>query len=331
MRTSRAQKTGHNGRHPLPAPGGGGALRRAGHRPGTQVVIYDGDTGMYAARAWWMLRWVGQRAAAVLDGGFAAWQRAGLPVSTDQPTWTPVPFEARVADDRRVPVTDVLANLGDASRVLVDARANDRFRGENETIDPVAGHIPGAVNRFFQLNLNADKTFKTPAALREEWSAICGGTDASRVVMYCGSGVTACHNLLALEHVGLAGTRSSRGRGASGAPTPTVRAPPATWRPATLRAGGPSKLPTIHFPEPLRDQPHLRRPARRRHPRAGRGSPRRGSVPGAPRHHRRRPHRPRRAARRASEMQDVRREIRDVVRDIDHHDDWWRSRQRPGA
>lgn len=201
------EKTGQNGRHPLPTPEVAAARFGAlGIGPDTQVVIYDGDTGMYAARAWWMLRWVGHQAVAVLDGGFAAWQRAGLPVSTDQPTWTPVPFGARVADDRRVPVTDVLANLGDASRVLVDARANDRFRGENETIDPVAGHIPGAVNRFFQLNLNADKTFKTPAALREEWSAVCGA-DASRVVMYCGSGVTACHNLLALEHAGLTGAR----------------------------------------------------------------------------------------------------------------------------
>ena len=201
------EKTGHNGRHPLPAPEVAaarfGALGIGSH---TQVVIYDGDTGMFAARAWWMLRWVGHQAVAVLDGGFAAWQRAGLPVSTDQPTWTPVAFAARVADDRRVPAADVLANLGDTSRVLVDARANDRFRGENETIDPVAGHIPGAVNRFFQLNLNADKTFKTPAALREEWGAVCGD-DASKVVMYCGSGVTACHNLLALEHAGLSGAR----------------------------------------------------------------------------------------------------------------------------
>ena len=201
------EKSGTNGRHPLPTPEVAAARFGAlGIGPDVQVVIYDGDTGMYAARAWWMLRWVGHRAVAVLDGGFAAWQRAGLPVSTELPTWTPVRFEARVADDRRVPATDVLAHLGDTSRVLVDARANDRFRGENETIDPVAGHIPGAVNRFFQLNLNADKTFKTPAALREEWSAVCGD-DASKVVMYCGSGVTACHNLLALEHAGLTGAR----------------------------------------------------------------------------------------------------------------------------
>lgn len=202
------EKTGQNGRHPLPTPEAATARFGAlGIGPDTQVVVYDADMGMFAARAWWMLRWVGHQAVAVLDGGFAAWERAGLPVSADAPSWTPVAFGARVADDPRVPAADVLAHLGDASRVLVDARASDRFRGENETIDPVAGHIPGAVNRFFQLNLNADKTFKAPAALREEWSAICGGTDASKVVMYCGSGVTACHNLLALEHAGLTGAR----------------------------------------------------------------------------------------------------------------------------
>ncbi len=201
-------KTGANGRHPLPSPEDAatrfGAL---GIGPGTQVVLYDGDTGMFAARGWWMLRWLGHQAVAVLDGGFAAWQRAGLPVTTAESPWAPAAFEARVAEDRRVPLTDVEAHLGATARILVDARANDRFRGENETIDPVAGHIPGAVNRFFQLNLTADKTFKSPEALKAEWAAIVQGPDASRVVMYCGSGVTACHNLLALEHAGLPGAR----------------------------------------------------------------------------------------------------------------------------
>lgn len=202
------EKTGSNGRHPLPSPEVAAARFGAlGIAPGTQVVLYDGDTGMYAARGWWMLRWLGHTAVAVLDGGFAAWQRAGLPVSTADETWTPAAFEARVSDDRRVPAADVQTHLDDRGRLLVDARANDRFRGENETIDPVAGHIPGAVNRFFQLNLTPEKTFKSPGDLRAEWAAIVGGTDASRVVMYCGSGVTACHNLLALEHAGLPGAR----------------------------------------------------------------------------------------------------------------------------
>lgn len=202
------EKTGANGRHPLPSSEDAatrfGAL---GIGPGTQVVLYDADMGMFAARGWWMLRWLGHRAVAVLDGGLAAWQLAGLPVSTVETPWAPAAFTARVADDWRVPASDVQARLGESTRLLVDARANDRFRGENETIDPVGGHIPGAVNRFFQLNLTAEKTFKTPEALKAEWATLVEGPDASRVVMYCGSGVTACHNLLALEHAGLHGAR----------------------------------------------------------------------------------------------------------------------------
>lgn len=202
------QKTGTNGRHPLPPPEVAaerfGAL---GIARGMQVVLYDADMGMYAARGWWMLRWLGHRAVAVLDGGFAAWQRAGLPVSTAEERWTPEPFAMDLGDAARVPIGDVASHLGDAQRVLVDARAAERFEGRNETLDPVGGHIPGAVNRFFQLNLTSDKTFKPAAALREEWAAVCGAADASRVVMYCGSGVTACHNLLALEHAGLTGAR----------------------------------------------------------------------------------------------------------------------------
>ncbi len=202
------EKSGTNGRHPLPSPDVAAARFAAlGIGPDTQVVIYDADMGMFAARGWWMLRWLGHRAVAVLDGGLAAWQRAGLPVTTVEGPWAPAHFEARVADDWRVPASDVQAHLGESARILVDARANDRFRGENETIDPVGGHIPGAVNRFFQLNLTAEKTFKSPEALKAEWMPLVQGTDAARVVMYCGSGVTACHNLLALEHAGLPGAR----------------------------------------------------------------------------------------------------------------------------
>lgn len=201
-------KSGANGRHPLPTPeAAAAAFGRLGLSRDQQIVIYDADAGQFAARAWWMLRWLGQRAVAVLDGGFAAWQRAGLPVSGAEVHWTPTTFEAEVSEAMRVPASDVAARLGDASRVLVDARANDRFRGENETLDPKAGHIPGAVNRFFQLNLTPGKTFKPAAELHAEWSAVCGASDAARVVMYCGSGVTACHNLLALEHAGLSGAR----------------------------------------------------------------------------------------------------------------------------
>ena len=201
-------KTGANGRHPLPTPDTAamnfGAL---GVSRQHQVVLYDADMGMFAARGWWMLRWLGHERVAVLDGGLAAWQRAGLPVTATETAWTPAVFESTAAEARRVLADDVQAHLGDSSRVLVDARAADRFRGRNETLDPVGGHIPGAVNRFFQLNLTPEKAFKPAADLRAEWGAIVGGADASRVVMYCGSGVTACHNLLALEHAGLAGAR----------------------------------------------------------------------------------------------------------------------------
>ena len=200
-------KTGANGRHPLPSPEAAAAsFGSLGVSPRSQVLLYDADMGMFAARGWWMLRWLGHERVAVLDGGLAAWQRAGLPVTAAIERWAPAVFTPAPAEARRVPAGDVLAHLGEPGRVLVDARAGDRFRGQNETLDPVGGHIPGAVNRFFQLNLTPEKTFNAPDALRAEWSAVCGH-DASQVVMYCGSGVTACHNLLALEHAGLPGAR----------------------------------------------------------------------------------------------------------------------------
>jgi thiosulfate/3-mercaptopyruvate sulfurtransferase len=201
-------KTGTTGRHPLPDPATAAAtFGRLGIGPGMQVVIYDADAGSFAARAWWMLRWLGHPQAAVLDGGFAAWTRAGLPVSTADESWAAATFTPRVDAASRVAVGEVLPHVAQAGHVLVDARAADRFRGQNETLDPVAGHIPGAVNRFFQANLTADKTFKTPEALRAEWAAVFGTARPADVVMYCGSGVTACHNLLALEHAGLSGAR----------------------------------------------------------------------------------------------------------------------------
>ena len=199
-------KIGTTGRHPLPDPAtAAAAFGRLGIGDDTQVVVYDADAGGFAARVWWMLRWLGHPSVAVLDGGLAAWTRSGLALSDDEERWEPARFTPRVEPAARVGVADVLPHV-QAGHVLVDARASDRFRGQNETLDPVAGHIPGAVNRFFQQNLTAEKTFKTPDELRAEWSAVVGG-DASTAVMYCGSGVTACHNLLALEHAGLPGAR----------------------------------------------------------------------------------------------------------------------------
>jgi thiosulfate/3-mercaptopyruvate sulfurtransferase len=198
-------KTGSNGRHPLPTveqmAERFGAL---GIGPDIQVIAYDGDTGMYAARLWWMLRFMGHDAVAVLDGGFARWTAEGHPTTTAPAPTGAVRFEGRPRAAWRLSVDEV---AGGVEGLLVDARSPERFRGINETIDKVGGHIPGACNYFFQQNLNDDKTFKAPEVLRAQWTEALGGRPANEVVMYCGSGVTACHNLLALEVAGLSGAR----------------------------------------------------------------------------------------------------------------------------
>lgn len=200
-------KTGRNGRHPLPTREAFAALLAArGVGAGTVVVVYDNAAGMYAARAWWMLQWVGHARVAVLDGGLAAWQAAGLPLQTDTPA--PRPAGDLVLQPSRVPTVDrafLLANLQQPQRLVLDARAPDRFRGENETLDPVGGHIPGARNRLFRDNLGADGRFKPADQMRAEFTAITGGRAPAELVMSCGSGVTACHNLLALAAAGLGG------------------------------------------------------------------------------------------------------------------------------
>jgi thiosulfate/3-mercaptopyruvate sulfurtransferase len=202
------EKTGRNGRHPLPTSE---QMRQRfgamGIAPGTQVVAYDADSGMHAARLWWMLRYMGHDAVAVLDGGFARWQHEGHATRGGRETWRPATFIGAPREDWIRDADAVLVGLGDPRRALVDARAESRFRGDNETLDKVGGHIPGAKNYFFGRNLNDDKTFKPAAEVRAQWQALLGGRDPDQVVMYCGSGVTACHNLLALEHAGLPGAR----------------------------------------------------------------------------------------------------------------------------
>ncbi len=192
------------GRHPLPERAALiETLRSWGINDDTQVVAYDAHGGMFAARLWWLLRWVGHQAVAVLDGGLAAWQSQALPMSTE------VPVKARGAIAERAPLVqtvtsgDVLANIASGERTVIDARAPDRFRGENETIDPVGGHIPGAKNRFFKDNLQADGRFKSADQLKADFAPLVD--DAAKAVMQCGSGVTACHNLLALEVAGMPG------------------------------------------------------------------------------------------------------------------------------
>ncbi|MBP6095176.1 MAG: sulfurtransferase [Methyloversatilis sp.] len=202
-----APKTGRNGRHPLPFADTFAALLGAfGISPQHRVVAYDDAGGMFAARLWWMLRWIGHTDAAVLDGGLTAWRAAGGALDTAVRA-LPQTLHPLRADMPVVDADAVLANIESARLLLIDARAADRFRGENETLDPVGGHIPGALNRFFKLNLVDDGRFKPADQLRAEWCELIGERDAGSLVMQCGSGVTACHNLLALELAGLPGAR----------------------------------------------------------------------------------------------------------------------------
>jgi thiosulfate/3-mercaptopyruvate sulfurtransferase len=194
------------GRHPLPdRVAFAAAAGRWGIAPGVQVVAYDAQGGPYAARAWWLLRWLGHDAVTVLDGGIAAWQEAGGALASGAAAITHAgpPYPAGPA---AMPTMDAAALLAALGRVRVlDARAGERFRGEVEPLDPVAGHIPGATHRFFKDNLQPDGRFKPAARLRAEFDALA--TPAADVVHQCGSGVTACHNLLAMAHAGLEGSR----------------------------------------------------------------------------------------------------------------------------
>ena len=199
--------TGSNGRHPLPAVEKLAArLGEIGIGPQTQVVIYDDAQGMIAGRLWWLLRWLGHEQVAVLDGGLQAWQAAGGALTTELPVLRPTTFTAQLRDTM-VDADYVQVFLQTSRMHLVDARSPDRFRGENETIDPVGGHIPGAVNRFFRENLRADGRFKPAAELRAEWLMVLAGASPEQVVHQCGSGVSACHSILAMEIAGLPGSR----------------------------------------------------------------------------------------------------------------------------
>lgn len=199
--------TGKNGRHPLPDPQRLMArLGEVGIGNDTQVVVYDDAQGMIAARLWWLLRWLGHERVAFLDGGFPLWQQEGRPLAPAVPARAPATFAGSVQGGT-VDAGWLLAHLASPELCLIDARSPDRFRGENETIDPVGGHIPGARNRFFKDNLEADGRFKPAALLRSEYLALLAGSEPKQVVVQCGSGVSASLNLLAMEIAGLPGAK----------------------------------------------------------------------------------------------------------------------------
>ncbi|HYL90162.1 MAG TPA: sulfurtransferase [Burkholderiales bacterium] len=197
-------KSGKNGRHPLPDPNLFGAwLGRCGVNPTDPIVCYDAANGATAARLWWLARWIGHDAVAVLDGGLAKWTAEGRPVTAEVPHPTSATHPVHLRADMSVDVEAIAKTL--RQRMLLDARAPIRYRGEQEPIDPVAGRIPGALNRFNIDNVRADGQFKSAAELKAEFQRVLGNRAPGEVVHYCGSGVAACHNLLALEVAGLPG------------------------------------------------------------------------------------------------------------------------------
>jgi len=208
-----AARTPRSGRHPLPQVEALAiTLGRFGIDERVQVIAYDQGPGAYAARLWWLLRWLGHPQVAVLDGGLAAWERAGLPLSSAIEPRAPRRFRAsadasQVVGDSEVAQLASSGALRTQAQLLIDARSADRFAGENESIDPVAGHVPGARNHPFAANLDAQGRFLDPGQLREAWEKTLRDASARQVISMYGSGVTACHNLLALEAAGLPGAR----------------------------------------------------------------------------------------------------------------------------
>jgi thiosulfate/3-mercaptopyruvate sulfurtransferase len=200
--------TDKSGRHPLPDPHTlARRLAASGVGEHSQLVAYDQSNGAYAARLWWLARWIGLRNVAVLDGGFAAWRASGLPLETSVRPATARSFEVKVDSAATSSSADVDAQRQRPGTLLIDARGAERFAGRNETIDPVAGHVPGARSYPFPGNLGTDGKFLSVDELRRRWSIVLGSLPSSSIVSMCGSGVTACQNLLALEHAGFPGGR----------------------------------------------------------------------------------------------------------------------------
>ena len=200
-------RTGTNGRHPLPSVDALAAtFSRLGIANGAQVVVYDQDAGLHASRLWWSLKYLGHPEVALLDGGWAKWIAEARPTAAGRESRPPTTFAPAVRPEMRVNIEDVERRMTDPRTLLVDARGPERFEGRSETIDKVAGHIPGAQNHFYKWNLDEHGTMRSADELRARYTALLDGRSPSDAVMYCGSGVSACHNLLAMEHAGLTGT-----------------------------------------------------------------------------------------------------------------------------
>jgi len=224
--------TGRNGRHPLPDPATmAETLGRLGIDGGTQVVAYDQDSGMFASRLWWLLRWLGHDLAAVLDGGFTKWLSEERPTRSGLETRSQRVFAPQPRPEMVATLSDVEAVVGRPGWRLLDARAPERVRGDIEPIDRIPGHIPGAVNHHFKWNVDDNGRFKSGADLRAGLSKAVGNVAPQQIVSYCGSGVTACQNLLALELAGMSGARLYPGSWSEWASD--------TARPAETGAGGP--------------------------------------------------------------------------------------------
>ena len=201
-------RTGTNGRHPLPAVDTLAAtFGRLGVANTSQVVVYDQSVGLHASRLWWSLRYLGHQAVALLDGGWAKWMSEGRPVTSGEEAHAAASFTPAPTPRMVTPLADVQARMGDGRTLLVDARGADRFEGRTEPIDRVAGHIPGARNHYYMENTGPQGTFLPAGELRARIDQVLGDHAPGDVVMYCGSGVSACHNLLAMEHAGLPGAR----------------------------------------------------------------------------------------------------------------------------
>jgi thiosulfate/3-mercaptopyruvate sulfurtransferase len=203
-----SQVTDITGRHPLPAINVFiNKLEQWGISNNSQIIVYDDVSGAFAGRLWWLLRYVGHERVAVLDGGLKHWQQQACPVTTTLPTIKPSEFRAYIDQNSVLTAIEVQNNLAQKQLCLVDARTPERYLGEHEPIDPIAGHIPGAINRPFQSNLNKGGLFLSINELRNQFSQLIGTKSPDQVAHMCGSGVTACHNLVAMEVAGLSGSK----------------------------------------------------------------------------------------------------------------------------